>query len=448
MSITTAVINELSNSGFIGVKGIPGVPGLQVSFRKSGKSTTVTFLYRYKSPLTGKSATLTIGRHGTGHAQFTLSSAKDRASNLRLEVKQGVDPAKRDGISAEKVDRPAKRVDGMTIDEFVNIMVEIKKRSGIAVKYANTMTSHANELKKAHGSLLVRDLTRSIAGAYIASKVEKWIDANGRERGGYRAAGLAKASLSSLWTSAIYPDEEHPLPEDVPEIEYNPWVVSKTLSNKIKAGVKEQYLDADDLYPLFKKLPDIDSHIARAVLIMLYSGVRPNEATMLDEGISGIDWSEIRWRQGQWRIPKHRMKKRRIHIVPISDQFMRLLRAWHLEDGNPETGAICRTRCSEAPIKVEYFDKAMKQCKLGFTPHVIRKTVYTMMQEMDCPTDINELIAAHKPQGVGIHYNFSMKLRSRGEWLQKWADELDKINEGNLVDQIIGEEHKLSIVTS
>lgn len=46
--------------------------------------------------------------------------------------------------------------------------------------------------------------------------------------------------------------------------------------------------------------------------------VRPGEAT-------GAQWSEIDLRKRLWTIPAERMKAREAHIIPLSEQVIRLL---------------------------------------------------------------------------------------------------------------------------
>lgn len=454
-----STIQQRLATKFVGRLAVPGVTGLQMQFKPDG---SMVFRFRYTSPLNSKKRLTTIGYYGRNVGQYTLLRAKEVALDYAQKVKHGIDPVDRvlenkfDSLNGLRVDNkginpvpePVADVNHMTIDCFINILVDAKARENISPKWMAQVKSQANDLKRVHGSLLVSDLTKAIGTEYIQSKLVKWTDDSGRERGGERAAGMTQAALSSLWGMAMDEDEVLEMGAAIPEILFNPWKVSKKFKKRIKAKVKEHYLDSDDLRPLLmRNILTLNDGLMRTIMIMLYSGCRPNEATSLDAKTIGMDWSEIRWHDKEWRIAKERMKAGRAHVVPLSDQFLRLLRAWHAADGQPASGPITRTAVTDNQLTVSVLDNGARKANLGFTPHVLRKSVRTNLARMGCTQEIREAISAHTPTGVGIHYDFYDHYNERRDWLQRWADRLDEICDTSIVKLILNSDVGLKSVS-
>ena len=58
--------------------------------------------------------------------------------------------------------------------------------------------------------------------------------------------------------------------------------------------------------------------VRNAMLFSAYTFCRPGE-------VRGTQWSEIDFDRAEWRIPAERMKMRRIHLVPLSTQSLKIL---------------------------------------------------------------------------------------------------------------------------
>ena len=64
-----------------------------------------------------------------------------------------------------------------------------------------------------------------------------------------------------------------------------------------------------------------------------------------------------------------------------------------------------------------------------WTAHDLRRTVRTGLAKMGCPSEIAEAVLGHAPKGIVGTYNLHRYNSECREWLQKWANHLDKLIE-------------------
>lgn len=138
------------------------------------------------------------------------------------------------------------------------------------------------------------------------------------------------------------------------------------------------------------------------------------------------EWSEIDLVKATWTIPGDRMKGRMEFMVPLSSQAVAILR-----ELQPLTGAgrfLFPGRDPSKPISENTIGKGYR--RLGFaseemTPHGLRKTASTILNEQGFNSDWVELQLAHKTSGVRGIYNKAKHLQDRAKMMQAWSDYLD-----------------------
>lgn len=154
-----------------------------------------------------------------------------------------------------------------------------------------------------------------------------------------------------------------------------------------------------------------------------------------------MEWSEIDWLQSRWELPAHKMKMRQPHIVPLSDQAIKILKEQQLLTGNGKyvfPSARGRSRpLSENGVRTAL--RTMGYSNETMTAHGFRAMARTILDEvLGIPSDHIEAQLAHKPAGaLGAAYNRSKYLKDREKMMQVWADYLDKLRQKTNYSNII-----------
>ena len=158
--------------------------------------------------------------------------------------------------------------------------------------------------------------------------------------------------------------------------------------------------------------------------------VRTNEALR-------AKWGEIDLEEGIWEIPGERMKKRTIrpHVVPLPSQAAELLKRLKAITGDGEFLFPNRSS-SKRPAAVTLLNKAVSSMGYAgkFSPHAIRTTGSTMLNEMGFNGDwVERQLAHHDRNETRASYNGAKYLEQRRDMMQQWADYLDSLCAGRKV---------------
>lgn len=162
-----------------------------------------------------------------------------------------------------------------------------------------------------------------------------------------------------------------------------------------------------------------------ALKFLILTFVRSNE-------LRGARWEEFDFKKNEWRIPAERMKMKEQHIVPLSKQSLAVLEEIKKrsfkenESGLLFPGAIR----SEKPISDNTLSKALRD--QGYqgkaTPHGMRATASTILNEKGFRSDVIEIQLAHCEQNkVRDSYNHAQYLQERREMMDWWGDFVGKL---------------------
>lgn len=179
-------------------------------------------------------------------------------------------------------------------------------------------------------------------------------------------------------------------------------------------------------------LRDIDSLQASfpvmcALLLAPMLLVRPGE-------LRNAEWSEISLDDAVWAIPASRMKMRQEHLVPLSNQALKILRELH-----PLTGSgkyvFPSIRTNLRPMSENTINAALR--RLGYdkdtmTAHGFRAMARTILDEvLGVRPDFIEHQLAHAVKDPnGRAYNRASHIEERRKMMQLWADYLDGLKAG------------------
>ncbi len=166
-----------------------------------------------------------------------------------------------------------------------------------------------------------------------------------------------------------------------------------------------------------------------ALRLAPYVFVRPGE---LRRG----EWAEFNLDAAEWRIPASKMKAGEMHIVPLAEQALAILRELH-----PLTGGgryvFPSVRTSSRPMSENTVLGALR--RLGYTGdqmtgHGFRSTASTLLNEQGWPRDAIERQLVHGERDkVRAAYNYAEHLPQRRKMMQAWADYLDALRDNRNV---------------
>ncbi|MGF6695030.1 integrase [Metapseudomonas resinovorans] len=190
------------------------------------------------------------------------------------------------------------------------------------------------------------------------------------------------------------------------------------------------HVSADELPALLRAIRGYphatDVRIGLQLLSML--ACRPTE-------LREASWQEFDLEGGLWLIPAARMKRRREHLVPLPHQAINLLRELHNLTGKypllfPGRNDNTKPRSNTA------FLMALR--RLGYegrqTGHGFRHLASTILNEHGFDSQHVEAQLSHVKEGVRGVYDKSTYLEQRKVMMQWYANHLDKLAAGNVVE--------------
>lgn len=169
-----------------------------------------------------------------------------------------------------------------------------------------------------------------------------------------------------------------------------------------------------------------DVRIGLQLLTML--ACRPSE-------LREASWEEFDLDAALWLIPAERMKRRREHLVPLPQQALRLLRELHNITGSYPLLFPGRSDTTK-PRSNTVFLMALR--RLGYegrqTGHGFRHLASTILNENGFDSQHVEAQLSHVKEGVRGVYDKSTYLEQRKVMMQWYADHLDTLAIGNVVE--------------
>lgn len=200
------------------------------------------------------------------------------------------------------------------------------------------------------------------------------------------------------------------------------FLLTKPVENFAHVGLDElpALLRAIRAYPHAR-----DVRIGLQLLSML--ACRPSE-------LREASWPEFDLDAGLWLIPAERMKRRREHLVPLPTQAVELLRELQYMTGSQPLLFPGRSDTTK-PRSNTVFLMALR--RLGYegrqTGHGFRHLASTILNENGFDSQHVEAQLSHVKEGVRGVYDKSTYLEQRKVMMQWYADHLDKLAAGNVV---------------
>lgn len=360
---------------------------------------------RYKKA-DGKWSWLGLGGYGTGDHQLTGEQARRKVRELR-------DSTAKDGsIMATKRAKKAAELEAAnnTFEHLAREWYAIKCKTwteGTAVRTIGALEKHVFPVfgKRPYTGILPMEWMEFLRGMEQTGIVEQTSRVRGMCREIYDLARVTGRATHN------------------PLEGLHKFLLTKPVENFAHVSLEElpALLRAIRAYP-----HAADVRIGLELLTML--ACRPSE-------LREARWEEIDLETGLWLIPAERMKRRREHLVPLPYQAVELLRKLHNITGRYPLLFPGRSDTTK-PRSNTVFLMALR--RLGYegrqTGHGFRHLASTILNENGFDSQHVEAQLSHVKEGVRGVYDKSTYLEQRKVMMQWYADHLDKLAAGNLVE--------------
>jgi len=361
--------------------------------------------WRYDFRLAGRRETLVIGQY----PDKDLAEARNDHQGARKVVARGESPAR-----AKQADKLAKR--GAAEDTFAGNAEEWFKRKA-ASRSASWRDNARRWLDRDILPAIGRKPIRDVTAADVLTLLRKM-----ESSGIARSAEYARQVIVQVFQYAIQNlrVNVNPAREVKGAIELPPPVRRAPLT------IKE--------IPAFMRAADRYTgrpETKLAIRLLALTFVRKME-------LVEATWDEIDFDNAQWRIPVERMKADAPHIVPLSSQAMNALIELKKVSGKSRYLFPHLSRL-DAPMGASTLNCAFERIGYGgrFTPHGLRATASTILNEQGFRVDVIERQLAHAERNaVRAAYNHADYLDERRSMMQHWADYLDALANGATVHNL------------
>jgi len=416
--------------------------GLRVTCGKGGAKA---FIYRYKSPETGKLTQIKVGRY----PDVSLAEARVMLNDFKVLRKTGVCPKAQQVRGKAKAKREKEdqlkeqEACAFTVVELIDTylaefiedrLVEDTRNPGQKkrISGARKPKGQAETRRTLYGDP-VRVLGKSPAASITRKQVTDLI-MDIVARGANVQAGSVLRELSAAYEYSIglgrFSDEFA-----------NPALLAKASLKQARVRLTSEkgrrVLSDKELKKVLMWLPGSGFSVTQKNVLRftLWTGCRTGE-------VCSAAWKDIDTVEGVWHVRDSKNGAER--HVQLSGQAINFLKNLQL---TTETYLFPSTRTKlpiqqksltetkwhlKNPDKVQNGQKYKARqlwldCIDDWSPHDLRRTVRTGLSRLGCPSEVAEAILGHSRKGIEGTYDLHKYEQECGVWLQKWADHLDDL---------------------
>jgi integrase len=339
-------------------------PGLGLEAAPGRKS----WVYRYR--LVGKAKRITLGQLPS----MTLEQARLEAQRLNDAVRQGIDPT----LERKRQDEAG------TVREVC--------AAYMAGRYFQT---RSQDFRNNFGSAWRRYIEPAVGDMPIGSvkraHVRRIIDALVAEQKEGMAQGV-RTHLAVLFNHAL----------DLDLIEYSP--VDRVRVRRTTSGKRTRWLSADEITAAWA----LEGAVQMRLMVrwLLLTGCRRDEARLArHDQIDG----------GLWIVPKTKnTRELALPLMPMMADIVAESKRWF--PGSP--WLFPATTSDKKPIPRGSVPHLLA-C-VDWSPHVLRHTVATWMQELGIERDARQAVLNHIDSGMAARYGHSRQIGMKRAALDRW----------------------------
>lgn len=402
---------------------------LILRLRKGAKKTSKTWLYRYTAA-SGKRQKLTLGTYPA----LSLADAREQALAKQRLLEQGIDPKEQKSFSE------AEALAAAVATESGEIPITIRD---LFARWDKDYLQHNHSDKGAFVRQLFENHVLSQQFADLRLDLVKRPHTivalnNIRDSGVKRTCGLALTNLRQMFQFGL--DHEW-LPSDpTRKLELSRW---KGQSVEI-----ERFLEEEEIVDLYKRMHrnKFPLRWQAAVWLIAAMGTR-SEETMLTE-IAHINFEKRTWfipKENQKKVKDTEPKDKRLNLSDFALICLRYLvsiagNSKYLFPGRFSDGAdkpvedstltkAVRDRQRDSKVKGRSKDSFVFVLQGGtWTPHDLRRTMSTQMQELGIPNEIVDKCLYHAEGNKirRIYLRAELRALMTDAW-QKWGTRLHNL---------------------
>lgn len=378
--------------------------------------------WRLKYRHAGRETRMSFGPYGSAKDEVTLARARDAATAARGTLKHDkVNPiTKRREERKEAVTRSLNTLQAVTRQWF-----EFKKLN-ISANHANDIWRRLEmDLLPFLGSRPIADIT-SVDIIEALQRVES--------RGAHELARRLKQITGEIFRFAI----TRQLIATNPATAFECRDVLRKYEKKHYASIDSKRIP-EFLEALNNPMVRIFPETRMAMWLLMLTFVRPSE-------LAEASWSEFDLEAKTWLIPAERMKMRRPHLVPLSEQAIKVLTQLRTITGHREH-LFPNQQDPRRPMSNNTILKAL--AAMGFkgemTGHGFRALAMSGIKErLGYSHEVVDLQLAHdKKDKLQRAYDRAQHIEKRTEMMQAWADFLEgkprptaKVIQGNFRKEV------------
>ena len=375
--------------------------GLFLDVMPSGKKI---FRLAYRSE--GKQRTIVIGEY----PRVKLADARLRASEVKAELREGIDPKKRELATEEASTAPAE--DNWPLwQDIANDYLALRRRSGAAWRTMVKLERQVGVTIAELGDKPIDEISAEDVLGVVNPIAEKGHVENAHEIRSRFSQIFRYAGARGLVT-------------------YDPAAFTTGAMIKRRRGEFAGITAPKEVGRLMKSIHEYrqcNFSVGSALLLSAYLFPRNSE-------LRGMRWDELDLPRAMWEIPGARMKMGRDHLVPLPTQAVNIL----FEVSQIDVGSCLvfpSPRDAKRMLSEMTFNSALRRMGYKRDVHVhhgFRTTASTNLNEMGWNSDWIERQLAHVPGNKVRHiYNKAEYLDGRCEMMQAYADWLDGLMGGS-----------------
>ncbi len=352
-------------------------------------------LWRMKYRVAGKEKLLSFGMY----PDISLAEAREQRDAARKQIANGIDPSE-----VRKAKKEAQTEQETTF--------EVVAREWFSRKEPEWSPGHAVTVK----SRLIRDVYPVIGNRVITEIKAPEILAMLQKieaRGNFETAYRIKVICGQVFQYA----------GQTGRTEIDP---TRMLKGALAKRKEKHHAAITDPKEVAKLLRDIDAYggsfiVKCALQLAPLVFVRPGE-------LQKAEWAEFDLDSAEWNIPAERMKMKQAHLVPLSSQAVKILKALHEVTGDCKyvfTNYRTHTR-PMSDVAMLAALRSMGYDKDTMTTHGFRAMARTITEEvLHVPYELIEHQLAHTVRDPnGRAYNRTTHLEARKAMMQRWSNYL------------------------
>jgi integrase len=379
--------------------------GLHLLVREDGSGFWV---YRFTSG--GRTREAGLGR-ARGRNAVTLAEARAKATKMRQQVRDGIDPlTERDATAAkQKAEAARTKASAITFRDVADRYLAGHETSWRSRKHrqqwAHTLKDY---VFPTIGDLPIAEVGTGHVMQILEPLWREKTETAARLRG--RIENILAYGTARGWRSGPNPAEWR-----------NHLVNLLPARNKIARVQHHRAIDWREIGTFMAQLREQEGVAARCLEYAVLTAARSGEAR-------GMVWGEVDLAEGVWRVPASRMKGGQSHNVPLSNTALAVLaRVAETQTDDRPDALVFRGSRNGRPLTDGVLARAVAAAGSDATVHGMRSCFRSWCADHAVPPDVAESALAHVDTNkVQAAYQRSDLFTRRRALMDRWASFLDQ----------------------